>query len=101
MATLKDARQLGCVFQQDTEPPESSAILRKGTKVLGPIRRVRFTRTVLRQANMRENKGLSLNKIQDKVPHQRSPYALKFEDTRLKDKSGVPAETRVDWPRTS
>ena len=62
VAKMKDVRQLGCVLQ-DTEPPVSSAILRKGTQVLGPIRRVRFTRAALRQANIRENKG----------PHQRSP----------------------------
>ena len=61
-------------------PPESSAISRKGTKVLGPTRRVRFTRAALRQANIRENKGPRLNKIPVKLPHQRSPYAVKFED---------------------
>ena len=61
VAIVKDVRQLGCV-SQDVEPPESSTIMRKGTQVLGPIRRVRFTRAVLRQANIRENTGLSLNK---------------------------------------
>ena len=70
-------RQLGCV-SQDAEPPESSAILRKGTKVLGPIRRVRFTRAALRQANIRENKGPSHGKIQVNLPHQRSYHAVKF-----------------------
>ena len=59
VATLKDSRQLVCIFQ-DTEPPEYSPILRKNTKVLGTIRRV--------------------GKIQVKIPHQRSPYALKFQD---------------------
>ena len=39
VAMLKDAGQLGCVFQ-DMEPPESSSILRKSTKVLGSLRRV-------------------------------------------------------------
>ena len=48
VAILKDMRQLGSSRQ-------------KGTKVLGPIRRVRFTRTVLRQSNIRD--GPSLNKI--------------------------------------
>ena len=48
--------------------------------MLGPIRRVRFTRAALRQANIRENKGPSLAKIQAKIPHQRSPYAVKFEE---------------------
>ena len=37
-------------------------------------------RAALRQANIRENKGPSLNKIQVKLPHRRSPHALKFED---------------------
>ena len=77
VAMLKDARQLGFVFQ-DTEPLVSLSILRKSTKVLGPIRRVRFTRATQRLANIRENKGPSLGKA--KVPHQRSPYAMKFED---------------------
>ena len=79
VAILKDVRQLGCVFQ-DTEPLESLTILRKGPKILGPIRRVRFTKAAQRHAHIREHKGPSLNKIQVKVPHQRSPYAMKFED---------------------
>ena len=73
VAIVKDVRQLGCV-SQELEPLESSAISRKGTKVLGPIRQVRFTRAALRQANIRANKGPSLNKIQVK------PYAVKIED---------------------
>ena len=76
---VKSVRQLSCV-SQDIEPPELAAILRKGTEVLGPIRRVLFIRAALRQANIRENKGPSLGKIQVKIPHQRSPYAMKFED---------------------
>ena len=79
VAILKDARQLGCVFQ-NTEPPESLPILLNHTKVLGPIRRVRSTRAALRHANIRENKGPSLGKIQVKHFHQRSLYAVKFED---------------------
>ena len=77
---MKYVRQEACV-SQDAEPPESVSILRKGTKVLGPIRRVRFTNATQRHANIRENKGPSLGKIQVKVPHRRSPYAMKFEDT--------------------
>ena len=49
-------------------------------KVLGSIRRVRFTESRLRQASIREKKGPSLGKIQVKNTHQRSPYAVKFED---------------------
>ena len=75
----KSVRQLGCV-SQDVEPPESLPIVRKSTKVLGSNRRVRFTKAALRQANIRENTGPSLGKFQVKVPHQRSPCAVKFED---------------------
>ena len=81
---MKDARQLGCVLQ-DTEPPEYSSILGgKGTKVLGPIRRVRFTRAALRQANIQDTTGPSLNQIQVKLPHQRSHHAVKLEDRSQK-----------------
>ena len=79
VAIVRSVRQLGCVAQ-DAEPSDSVTISRKGTKVLGEIRRVRFTRAVLRQANIRESKGPPLNKIQVKSAHQRSPYAAKFDD---------------------
>ena len=49
-------------------------------KVLGPIRRIRFTQSTLRQASIQEKKGPSLGNIEVKIPHQRSPYAMKFED---------------------
>ena len=49
-------------------------------QVLGSIRKVRLTQSTLRQASIREKKGPSLGKIQVKHPHQRSPYAMKFED---------------------
>ena len=103
VTTVRNVRRLGGV-SKDAEPPESSTILRKGSKILGPIRRVRFTRAPLCQANIRDNKGLSLNKIQVKLPHQRSPYAMKFEiglRRRLKDRNDAPAETRGDLPRVS
>ena len=49
-------------------------------KVLGSTRKVRFTQSTLRQASIREKKGPSLGKRNVNVPHQRSPYAMKFED---------------------
>ena len=100
---MKDIRQWRCVLR-DFEPPgwampdkvqramhretwssveencETSAVSWKSTDVLGPIRRVRFTTATLRQAKPRENKGPSLGIIQVKTSHQRSPYAVKFED---------------------
>ena len=45
VATVKSERQLGCV-SQDAEPPESVAISRKDTKVLG------FTRAALRESQV-------------------------------------------------
>ena len=54
-------------------------------KVLGQIRKVRFTKFTLRQASIREKKGSSLGKIQVKSPHQRSPYVMKFEDRSHKE----------------
>ena len=99
---MNDVGQLGCVLQ-DIEPPESVEISRKGTKVVGTMRRVRFTRAALRQANIRD-KG-QFGKIQVKSSHQRSPYAVKFEDgSREEDREtrGMrPWRTRGDLPRIS
>ena len=39
-----------------------------------------FTRSAPRQASIGENKGPLLGKIHVTIPHQRSPYAMKFED---------------------
>ena len=47
VAVVKRVRQLSCVSQDTT-------ISRKAKRVLEPIRRVRFTRAALRQANIRE-----------------------------------------------
>ena len=80
VAIVKIVPQLGCVSQ------DSGASVSQGgkqsrwnpmQKVLGSIRRVRFTQSTLRQASIRENKGPSLGKIQVKLPHQRSPCAIK------------------------
>ena len=38
------------------------------------------TNATQRHGNVRENEGPSLGQIQVKVPHQRSPCAVKFED---------------------
>ena len=49
-------------------------------KALEPIQRVRFTKSTLRRASILEKKGPSLGKIDVKVPRQRSPNAMKFDD---------------------
>ena len=49
-------------------------------KVLGSIRKVRFTQSTLRQASIGEIKRPSLGKVQVNIPHQRSSYAVNFED---------------------
>ena len=78
VAMLKSTRQLGCVFQ-DMEPPKSSSILRKSSHMRKLIRCVRFTKAVVRHANIRDQ-NLSLGMICPGDPHQRNPNAPKFED---------------------
>ena len=78
VAFLKNTRQFGCVFH-DVEPPKSSSILRKSSNTLKPLRRVQFTKAVLRHANIRDQKP-SLGVICPGDPHQRNPNAPKFED---------------------
>ena len=83
VAIVKIVPPFGCV-SQDSE----ALVSQRGKQprrnpmrnVLGPIRKVRFTTSTRRQASIREKKGPSLGKIQVKIPHQRSPYAMKFED---------------------
>ena len=82
VAFVKSVSQLGCV-SQDSDALVSLGRKSRGSpmqKVLEPIRRVRFTKSTLRQASSREKKDHRLEKIQVKHPHQRSPYAMKFED---------------------
>ena len=71
-----NTRQLGCVFQ-DMTPPKS--ILRKGTDMQKPIRCVKFTKAVVRHANIRDQNP-SLGMICPGDHHQRNPNAPKFED---------------------
>ena len=78
VAMLKITRQLGCVFQ-DTELPKFSSILGKSSHTQKPIRCVRFTKAVLRHANIRDQNP-SLGMICRGDPHQRNPNAPKFED---------------------
>ena len=80
-------RQLGCVFK-DMEPPKSSSILRKSFDVLKPIRCVRFTKAVVRHADIRDPNP-SLGMICPGEPHQRSPNAPKFEDR---------SQEETEWP---
>ena len=78
VAMLKSTRQLGFV-SQDMEPPKSSSILRKSSDILKPTRCVRFTKAVVRHANIRDENP-SLGMICPGGPHQRSSNAPKFED---------------------
>ena len=78
VAVLKITRQLGYVFQ-DMEPLKSSSILRKSSNIRKPIRCVRFTKAVVRHANIRDQNP-SLGMICPGDPHQRNTNAPKFED---------------------
>ena len=82
VAIVEGVSQLGCV-SQDADAPVSQGRKSRGNpmqKVLEPIQRVRFTKSTLRHASIREKKGPSLGKINVEVLHQRSPYAVKFGD---------------------
>ena len=48
-----NTRQLGCVFH-DMEPPKSSSILWKSSDIRKPIRCVKFTKAVVRHADIRD-----------------------------------------------
>ena len=77
-AMLKSTRQMGCVFQ-DIEPPKSPSIFRKSSNIRKPIRCVKFTKAVVRHADIRDQNP-SLGMICPGDPHQRNPNAPKFED---------------------
>ena len=78
VAMVRETKNLGCVFQ-DMEPPKSSSSLRKSSTMQKPNRCVRFTKTTLHCAKVRD-RNPSLNKICPGDPHQRTPNAPKFED---------------------
>ena len=78
VAFLKNSRQFGCVFR-DMEPSKSSSILRKSSNIRKPIRCVKFTKAVVRHADIRDQNP-SLGMTCPGNPHQRSPNAPKFED---------------------
>ena len=77
-AYSSSTRHLGCVFQ-DMEPPNSSSILRKSSNIRKPIQCVKFTKAVVRHADIRDQNP-SLGMICPGDPHQRNPNAPKFED---------------------
>ena len=79
VAIVMSVSQLGCASQDAlvSQGRKSRGSLMQ--KVLAPIQRVRFTKSTLRHASIREKKRPSLGK-DVKVPRQRSPYALKLED---------------------
>ena len=99
-AYSSNRRQLGCVFQ-DMETPKSSSILRKNSNIRKPIRCVRFTKAVVRDAYIRDQNP-SLGMIYPSELHERSPNAPKFEDRskkRRNGKSDVPVKQRGGWPK--
>ena len=54
-------------------------------KVLGSIRKVRFSQSTLRQASILEKQGPSFGKIQVEPQLQRSPNGVKFEARSLEE----------------
>ena len=83
VAIVRIVPQLGCASQDSEALVSQSGKQSRGNpmqEVLGSIRKVRFTQSTLRHASIREKKGPSVGRINVKNPHQRSPYAMKFED---------------------
>ena len=78
VAMLKSTRQLGCVFQ-DMKPPKSTTILRKSSNIRNPTRRVKFTKAVVRHADI-PDKNPSFGMICPGDLYQRNPNAPEFED---------------------
>ena len=74
-----NSKQMGCVFQ-DLDSPKSKSFLRKVPKSLGPKRSVHFSKGTLRHVRIREIKNSSQGDIRHSEPHERSPYASKFEE---------------------
>ena len=70
--------RLGCVCH-DMKPPNSTSILRKSSDMQTPIQRVKFTKAVVRHADIRDQNP-SLGMICPGEFHERSPNAPKFED---------------------
>ena len=82
-AIVKTVPRMGCVSQHSEllDSQRGKQARRNAMqKVLGSTRKVRFTQSTQRPASIREKKGPSLGRIQVKNPHQRSPYAMKFEN---------------------
>ena len=102
VAMLKSTRQLGCVFQ-DMEPPKSSTILRKGSHILKPNRCIRFTKAVLRHANIRDqNPSLGMICPGDLISVTPMLQNLRIGlKKRRSGKSDVPVKQRGGWSKIS
>ena len=74
--TWRSQKHVDCVFQ-DTEPPTSKSILRKGTK---SDRTVRFTKGTLHHIKFWRRERPFQGVIQKCEPQERSPWAPKVED---------------------
>ena len=102
VAMLKITRQLGYIFQ-DMEPPKSSSILRKSSNWLKPIRCVRYTKAVLRHANIREQNH-RLEWFAQVITNSATPMLQNLRSglkKRRNGKSDVPVEQRGGWPQIS
>ena len=100
VAMLKSTRQLGCVFQ-DMEPPKSSSILRKSADIRKPIRCVKFTKAVLRHADIRDQNP-SLEWFAQVILFSVTPMLQNLRISlrkRRNGKSDVPVKQRGGWPK--
>ena len=95
-----NTRQLGCVLQ-DMEPPKLWPILRKSSDMQKPIRCVKFTKAVVRHADIRDQNP-SIGMI---CPGDLTSAATTLQNLRIglrrrqSGKSKVPAKQRGSWPK--
>ena len=105
VAIVSTVPQLGCV-SQDAEPSGLPKHVKyqgnPGRKVLGSVRRVRFTQSALRQASIREDKGKSPGKIASQTSSSaqslRHEIGEQLSRRDLKTKSGAPAARHGTLP---
>ena len=80
VALLKETAQLGCVSQ---DSPQRMSILQEDGK-LRSSHTVKYSKTTMRHAKIREKKGPSQGIIQKCEPQERIPWAPKFRGKNAK-----------------
>ena len=79
VAMLQHSRRLVCLFSLH-RASEIQFDFTDGHKSLRPIRSMQLSKDTMRHVRSQESKRPSLGVVQHTSPHERSPYAPKFEE---------------------